>query len=215
MNHLAHLLLAERSNGLLVGGFLGDFVKGRLKGDRPTAIEQGIKLHRYIDHFTDHHPEALGLRALFPDSTRKIAGIALDLMFDHQLALEFTKWHPEALEVFERRVFVRLLANEHAPYFPQAALAQCQAMSARLSLSRTVDPEFLSRSLSGVKSRLRNGQALITPSTIRQIQSLEPAILLRFDAFFGSLIEAVDAFIAGLPLEEQTRRNQPPTVPTL
>ena len=158
MNHLAHLLLAERSDGLLVGGFLGDFVKGRLKGDRPPAIEQGIKLHRYIDHFTDHHPEALRLRALFPDSTRKIAGIALDLMFDHQLALEFPKWHPDALEVFERRVFARLLAKEHAPYFPSAALAQCQAMSARLSLSRTVDPEFLSRSLTGLKSRLRNGQ---------------------------------------------------------
>ena len=55
MNHLAHLLLAERSNGLLVGGFLGDFVKGRLKGDRPTAIEQGIKLHRYIDHHQYKH----------------------------------------------------------------------------------------------------------------------------------------------------------------
>ena len=202
MNHLAHLLLAERSDGLLVGGFLGDFVKGRLKGDRPPAVEQGIKLHRYIDHFTDHHPEALRLRALFPDSTRKIAGIALDLMFDHQLALEFTKWHPNALEVFERRVFARLLANEHAPYFPGAALAQCQAMSDRLSLSRTVDPEFLSRSLSGVRSRLRNGQALITPSTIRQIQSLEPVILPRFDVFFSALSEAVDTFIADLPPEE-------------
>jgi hypothetical protein len=54
----------------------------------------------------------------------------------------------------------------------------------------------------GVKSRLRNGQALITPSTIRQIQSLEPVILLRFDAFFRALIEAVDMFIADLPLEE-------------
>ena len=50
MNHLAHLLLAERSDGLLVGGFLGDFVKGRLKGDRPTAIEQGIKLHLSLIH---------------------------------------------------------------------------------------------------------------------------------------------------------------------
>lgn len=202
MNHLAHLLLAERSDGLLVGGFLGDFVKGKLKGERPPAIEQGIKLHRYIDHFTDHHPEALGLRALFPETTRKIAGIALDLMFDHQLALEFTKWHPDALDVFERQVFARLLANEHAPYFPRAALAQCQAMSARLSLSRTVDPDFLSRSLDRVKSRLRNGQALITPSTIRQIRSLEPVILLRFDAFFSALIEAVDTFIADLRLEE-------------
>ena len=98
-------------------------------------------------------------------------------MFDHQLALEFPKWHPDALEVFERRVFARLLANEHAPYFPGPP-AQCQAMRDRLSLSRTVDPEFLSRSLSGVRSRLRNGQALITPSTIRQIQSLNPLYFL-------------------------------------
>ena len=123
-------------------------------------------------------------------------------MFDHQLALEFTNWHPDALDVFERRTFARLLASEHAPYFPRAALAQCQAMSARLSLSRTVDPDFLSRSLDRVKSRLRNGQALITPSTIRQIQSLEPVILLRFDAFFSALIEAADTFIADLQLEE-------------
>jgi len=71
-----------------------------------------------------------------------------------------------------------------------------------LSLSRTVDHEFLSRSLSGVRSRLRNGQALITPSTIRQIQSLEPVILPRFDVFFSALSEAVDTFIADLPPEE-------------
>ena len=35
MNHLAHLLLANDDLNLLVGGFLGDFVKGRLKGERP------------------------------------------------------------------------------------------------------------------------------------------------------------------------------------
>ena len=75
-------------------------------------------------------------------------------------------------------------------------------MRDRLSLSRTVDPEFLSRSLNGVRSRLRNGQTLITPSTIRQIQSLEPVILPRFDVLFSALSEAVDTFIADLPLEE-------------
>ena len=107
MNHLAHLLLAERSDGLLVGGF-DDFVKGRLKGDRPTASNKALSYTATLTGFTDHHPEALRLRALFPDSTRKIAGIALDLVFDHQLALEFPKWHPDALEVFERRVFARL-----------------------------------------------------------------------------------------------------------
>ena len=39
-------------------------------------------------------------------------------MFDRQLALEFPKWHPDALEVFERRVFARLLAKDTHRTFP-------------------------------------------------------------------------------------------------
>ena len=57
MNHLAHLALAGESPHLVVGGFLGDFVKGRLDNRFEPGIEAGIRLHRAIDAFTDHNPK--------------------------------------------------------------------------------------------------------------------------------------------------------------
>ena len=56
MNHLAHFYLAHPHEELMVGGFLGDFVKGKLSGKHPHRIELGIRLHRAIDAYTDQHP---------------------------------------------------------------------------------------------------------------------------------------------------------------
>lgn len=56
MNFLAHLFLGRDTDDLLVGSYLGDFVKGEINGELPTDITRGILLHRHIDSFTDRHP---------------------------------------------------------------------------------------------------------------------------------------------------------------
>mgnify|MGYP003629303282 FL=1 len=68
MNYLAHFHLAQQlasrcglderdamQQGLLIGGLLGDFVKGPLRGNYPATWEVGIRLHRRIDALTDSH----------------------------------------------------------------------------------------------------------------------------------------------------------------
>lgn len=67
---------------------LGDFVKGQDLSHLPLHWQQGIRLHRAIDVYTDDHPIVKQLRAeLGP--LRRYAGIIIDILFDHILAKHF------------------------------------------------------------------------------------------------------------------------------
>lgn len=102
MNYLAHLYLADTSCTSLAGSVLGDSVKGRLSGEYPPAIEQGIRLHRRIDTFTDSHPRVLAACAGFAPPYRRYAGILLDIYFDYLLAHEWNQHHNLPLHEFAR-----------------------------------------------------------------------------------------------------------------
>lgn len=39
MNYLAHLYLSEDNDWIHLGNLMGDFVKGRLKGNYPPLVE--------------------------------------------------------------------------------------------------------------------------------------------------------------------------------
>jgi len=55
MNFLSHLYLAGDSEGLIIGNFIADSVKGSDYKNYSKSIQQGIILHRAIDTFTDSH----------------------------------------------------------------------------------------------------------------------------------------------------------------
>ncbi|MEL0660335.1 ACP phosphodiesterase [Psychromonas arctica] len=100
MNYLAHLHIAASTNTSFSGNFLGDFVKGNPDGQFPTNIVQGIRLHRYVDSFTDKHPQVLAAKLLFPKVLRRYAPIALDMFWDHFLARHWTTFHHLTLAEF-------------------------------------------------------------------------------------------------------------------
>ena len=90
MNYLAHIHLAHLSGTSKLGNFLGDFVKGTNLQALPIPIQQGIFLHRKIDSFTDSHPDIKALKASMPYELRRMAGIIIDIYFDHLLS---DQWH--------------------------------------------------------------------------------------------------------------------------
>ena len=119
MNYLAHLALAGGEDpALLAGGLLGDFVKGRLRGERPTALERGIALHRHIDARSnvDADISASCARLAAP---RRFAPPLVDVLADHLLAVQFEHWQGETLTAFAARVYGRLA--QWQGYFPPAA----------------------------------------------------------------------------------------------
>ena len=85
MNYLAHLYLAKDSTESMIGGILGDFVKGSGKEQYPDKIKKGIELHRKIDSYTDSHPMTQASRRLYRPPWRRFAGVIVDLCCDHFL----------------------------------------------------------------------------------------------------------------------------------
>lgn len=86
MNHLAHCWLARGNNGHIAGGFLGDYYKGPIQQDLPMELQEGIRLHRYIDSLTNQLPEMRSTYTRFGTELRRVAPILLDLVADHLLA---------------------------------------------------------------------------------------------------------------------------------
>lgn len=65
MNFLAHLHIAHHCQSSLLGNLLGDFVKGDPTEQYPQSLVQGIRLHRWVDAYTDSHPVMKAAKSLF------------------------------------------------------------------------------------------------------------------------------------------------------
>lgn len=106
MNYIAHIHIAAHTSTSYLGNFLGDFIKGSDLTHLPQEIELGIRLHRQVDTFTDTHPLILDLKQTFPTELRRMAGVVIDIYFDHLL---MTHW-----EKFSERTFHSLFTQFYA-----------------------------------------------------------------------------------------------------
>ncbi len=100
MNFLAHLHIAEHCQSSLLGNLLGDFVKGNPENKYPSAVVQGIQLHRFVDRYTDNHPLIHQLKPRFDGESRRFCPIALDMFWDHCLASQWAEFDPRTLGQF-------------------------------------------------------------------------------------------------------------------
>jgi len=92
MNFLFHLFLSGDDPELLVGNFMGDFVKGRLEGHFPAGIERGIRLHRRIDTFAGTNSNFLRSKRRIDPSFGHYRGVMVDLFYDHFLASNWNRY---------------------------------------------------------------------------------------------------------------------------
>lgn len=89
----------------MLANLFGDFVKGRDYTHLPHIIQKGVTLHRDIDDFIDTHPLVKELRLKLYEDLPKIAGVAIDLYFDHLLANNWKEYHSEKLPSFVDNFF--------------------------------------------------------------------------------------------------------------
>lgn len=108
MNFLAHIVLSGDDDELLVGNFMGDFVKGSQWKALPERIGHGCLLHRFIDYETDNHPLSAELRTYLHPVVGKYAPVALDMLFDHILAHDFHRYQELQLSEFASESYSRL-----------------------------------------------------------------------------------------------------------
>lgn len=117
MNHLAHLVLAGPDEGLQLGAFLGDHVKGlKALEAMPPSWARGVRLHRYVDRQCDQHPALRDLLAGLEPPWRRYGGIIFDVLFDHLLTRHWDRFGPLPLAQLAARTD-RLLAR-HRTHLP-------------------------------------------------------------------------------------------------
>lgn len=92
MNFLFHMYLSADDQELLVGNFMGDFVKGPLGDDYPPRIRQGLLLHRKIDSFAQRDANFQTSRLRLSPEYGLYRGVLVDLFYDHFLANQWQAW---------------------------------------------------------------------------------------------------------------------------
>ena len=108
MNFLAHVYLSGRDFEIALGNLIADRVKGKKIFNYPESLQKGIKLHRSIDYFTDHHPLfKSSVSELFPNY-RHYSRVIVDLYFDHFLAVLWGNYHPQSLAEFSAQFYQKI-----------------------------------------------------------------------------------------------------------
>lgn len=97
MNFLAHLYLSGANNDLRFGNFIADAIRANQYTHYPQGIQEGIRLHRSIDSFTDAHPIFRQHCKLFFSQHRHYARVILDVVYDHFLAQLWEEYHASKL----------------------------------------------------------------------------------------------------------------------
>lgn len=111
MNFLAHLYLSGSDVDVRLGNFIGDYVKGRHLERFPEGVQKGITLHRAIDSFTDKHRSTHACMELFRFGYGKYAGVAVDVLFDHVLANEWSTYSKSNLKWFTRSFYFQMIRH--------------------------------------------------------------------------------------------------------
>ncbi len=96
---------------------ISDYVKGKKQLDYPTGIQQGIRLHRYIDEFTDNHAATREAKEIFRPAYRLYSGAIVDVVYDHFLAADETEFTENTLHSFSQQVYQTL--HHHEAHFPE------------------------------------------------------------------------------------------------
>ncbi len=91
---------------------MADGIHGNRYLDYPGELRKGIMLHRYIDTFTDAHPIYRKSKHRLHEKYGHYSGVIMDIVYDHFLAKNWSKYSNESLEVYADS-FYKLLKDNY------------------------------------------------------------------------------------------------------
>ena len=190
MNILAHAYLSDHYPALLIGNFIGDFIKGDPAAPRHNLTPgevAGVRLHRAIDTFTDAHPDVAAVRELLHPRCHKYAGAAVDIFFDHFLAVDFENLTGELLPDFTYALYQTLRDNQ--THLPANAARMVDYMVRQDWLTNYQFIDGIDRSLKGVARRTVYPSGLDT--AIVDLKRYYEQIAQHFSYFWPALVDHI------------------------
>lgn len=113
MNFLSHIYLSGNSEGLIIGNFIADSVKGSGLNQFSPEVQKGIILHRKIDSFTDSHPIVEQSKQRLRKKYRKYSSVIVDIYYDHYLAKNWDIYSDVELQIFTQNIYT-VIKNNHS-----------------------------------------------------------------------------------------------------
>lgn len=214
MNYLAHALLSRSTPELLIGGMLGDFVKGAVGERYSPQVRAGILLHRAIDRYTDAHPLVHVSRAQISPARRRFAGVLVDVFYDHFLACHWQRYAELPLDEFTQQVYATLMP--HLAGFPERLQRILPRMAADDWLASYAEIESVDAALHGIARRFarftRFARAPVLADGVQELLQNYASLESDFLAFFPELQryageEMRQQLAAALATEPATRQH--------
>jgi acyl carrier protein phosphodiesterase len=187
MNYLAHLFLASETLEARIGGILGDFEKGNIKGKYPKEIEIEIEIHRKIDYFTDSHLIVKEAKKVAPEEKRRYMGILLDVFYDHLLAQNWKQYSSLLLQSFTQETYTILLKNK--AILPDNLTNILTPMVEEDWLNSYKEFVGFEKAIERISYRLKRGNVLT--ESISEIRNNYNLLSSGFEVFFPELIDYV------------------------
>lgn len=115
MNFLGHCYLCQDNMNLITGNLGGDFYKGNLDKylELPKHILSGVRLHRFIDDYTDQSKQIKTVAGIFKqEGISKVSFIACDILLDHYLSRNWKQFSETAYAVFVQQIYAEVEKNQ-------------------------------------------------------------------------------------------------------
>jgi acyl carrier protein phosphodiesterase len=191
VNFLAHCALGSGHPHHLVGGFLGDFIKGVVPAELPPHIQVGIRLHRRIDAYSARQDDIKTSVERLPARLRRVAPVFIDLVADHFLARHFEVIYGEPLATFAQHSYATLA--KHVAYFPLSARRFFDFMRTYDMFGRYVRIDAVERAFGRIGERL--GRTDIVAESMAALRADYDQYEADFLRYYPALREHADRWL--------------------
>jgi acyl carrier protein phosphodiesterase len=131
MNYLAHLFLAGKEEGMILGALLEDYIVGGIENERnkhlPLEVKRGLWLHRHIDTYTDTDATVGAIKQIFYPDFGKYASVIADVILDHYLHKHWDTFAVETFSAFKAHVYT-VLGSKYVELQPPGLRKMIQSM---------------------------------------------------------------------------------------
>lgn len=183
LNFLAHLYLSGSNSKIMIGNFIADHIKGNQFTHLGPEIQQGIKLHRQIDTFTDTHEVTRRSKRRLHKRYGLFAGIVIDIFYDHYLAKNWNDYSEIPLKIYVNSVYNLVKSNKEI--LPDKTLQMIPNMIKYNWLYNYKYQESIKNVLIGMNRRTNNKGQL--DLAINDLKTLDKNFEKDFKSFFKDL----------------------------
>ena len=192
MNFLAHIYLSKEHPKIMVGNFIGDFVKGKHFSEQFEAdIAKGIELHRAIDEFTDRHPIVHQSKNRLRLKYRHYAGVIVDIFYDHFLSKYWRDYHVLPLTEFAANTYATL--KDYHSILPEDVKTMLPYMIKDNWLVNYGHLNGIGQALKGISRRTRYDSKM--NESVHELEEFYEEFKTEFQSFFLDLNSHAEAFL--------------------